>query len=95
MTDELSGASGGELDPETTELLGHLDACGIYEALRVLDDRLHDLAGSKRIVMHRDGWNEEFNDPDAAISVARASLDVAIRATKWMETLPHNDHGQP
>ena len=94
MSGELGGGGGGELDPDTAELLGHLDTCGIYEALRVLDDRLHELSVSKRIVMHRDGWNEEFNDPAAAVSVARASLDVAIRATKWMETLPGND-GQP
>jgi hypothetical protein len=77
-----------ELDPETAEMLGHLDACGIYEVLKVVDERLGELHAQHRIAMHLDDWNDEFRDTDAAVSVARAGLDVAIRATKWMETTP-------
>ena len=83
---DASGRHVGELDVTTAELLSQLDACGLYDVLKVVKFRLAELHSAGRLTMHDDDWNTEWHDPDGAVNTADTALEMAIAATKWMET---------
>lgn len=64
------------------------NASEIYEDLKNLANELEDLAGAGRIVMSTDSWNKDYPETKSAVTHALASLQEAINATCWMETLP-------
>lgn len=64
------------------------DASEIHDDLKALANELEDLAASGRITMSTDSWNKDYPETKQAVSQALASLQVAIDATCWMETLP-------
>ncbi|MGP4982185.1 hypothetical protein ACTXI2_17845, partial [Glutamicibacter arilaitensis] len=64
------------------------NASEIFDDLKALANELEDLAATGRITMSTDSWNKDYPDTKQAVAQALATLQVAINATCWMETLP-------
>lgn len=64
------------------------NASEIYDDLKALSSELEELAATGRITMSTDSWNKDYRESKPAIKHALFSLQEAINATCWMETLP-------
>jgi hypothetical protein len=57
--------------------------------------QLIELREQGRVVMTRDRYNTDWTDSGQALDAAIGSLEQALDAMLWMETLPHVDGGYP
>ena len=71
------------------------EASQIYTQLQTLYRQLEQLDQQGRIVMTRDSLNKDFPDSKHAATAALQSIEQAINATCWMETLPTTDGTYP
>lgn len=71
------------------------EASQIYTQLQTLYRQLEQLDRQGRIVMTRDSLNKDFPDSKHAATIALQSIEQAINATCWMETLATTDGTYP
>jgi hypothetical protein len=57
--------------------------------------QLIELREQGRVVMTRDRYNTDWTESGQALDAAIGSLEQALDAMLWMETLPHVDGGYP
>lgn len=63
------------------------------QRLQEVAEVLEHLHAARRLRMSTDTSNTAWTDVDAAVRSALASLDVAVQATAWMETVPAGSPG--
>ena len=64
-------------------------AADLYHALLDVTARLDVLAAAGRLSASTDPANISWRDIDAAVTAARAGLEVAVSALAWIDTTPN------
>ncbi|WP_248243319.1 hypothetical protein [Microbacterium kunmingense] len=72
-----------------------VSAADIRENVKESLQQLIRLQEQGRVVMTQDSYNTDWPDATTALDAAIGSLDHALNAMTWMETLPHLDGGYP
>ena len=61
-------------------------AADLYRELQELSEAFDRLYAEGKLSMSRDATNSQWADIDSAAAAVKASLDVAIQVTAWMDT---------
>lgn len=86
QTAEHDGTTVGELLVEAARQTHGRRAHEIHAQLIALSTDLEQLLHDGRVSMAEDSWNEDWTDLKKSSEMALTGLQVAINATRWMQT---------